>query len=133
MPMMKLPKDLANHEFRGVFTTEEVKNFFGIKPDAVYGSEQWVYLAIRKAPKGGNVGDAHTECSDVFIGLTPAHYKSGAHYSKIEHKWCLPDKKEHPELKLDADLHILYCHVICGFFSTGSLYSPVDLEEMGAK
>ena len=133
MPTMKLPKDLANHEFRGVLTTEEVKNFFGIKPDAVYGSEQWVYLARRQAPKSGNVGDAHTQCSDVFIGLTPTHYKSGTNYSKIELNWYVPDNKEHPELKLDVDLHILYCHAICGFFSTGSLYSPVDIEEMSAK
>lgn len=78
-------------------------------------------------------GYAHTQCSDVFIGLTPTHYGSETNYNKIEHSWFLPDAKEHPELKLDADHHILYCHAICGFFSTGSLYSPIDLKEMDAK
>ena len=71
MPMMKLPKDYAHHEFRGVLTAEEVKNFKGVKPDAVYGSEQWLYLALRKAPKDGKIGDDYTECEDVFVGLTP--------------------------------------------------------------
>lgn len=53
MPIMKLPKYLTRYEFRGVLTAEEVKNFYGIKPDAVYGSEYWVYLSCRKAPEGG--------------------------------------------------------------------------------
>ena len=130
MPIMKLPKYLTRYEFRGVLTAEEVKNFYGIKPDAVYGSEYWVYLSCRKAPEGGKVGDYKTECSDVFIGITPWGTDN---YHKIEHNWFVPSKESSPNMWVDEETHLHNCCVGCASLNCGALYGPRDFKELGLK
>lgn len=113
-----LPKHYDAYEFRGVLTTEEVKHYFGINPNAVFGADQWLHIALRK-----DVG-YKVICSDAFIGLTPVKYNDKANYNVVKHSWFVPCGDERSELVLDDDFHILRSHTYTsyGYFSSFVLY-----------